>query len=427
VSEAFELPLRTDHSGEEGVAQARRSGAGGRAGEVADDLSRKVYGLLGIPVDAIDSADLLELIEAAADNAAPCLISTPNVNFLVKSQENAEFRESMLLSNLCLVDGMPLIWIARLLRIPIFERLAGADLFDRLKSTKGAIRKLRVFLLGGADGVAAVVGRALNAQQGGLECAGVLNPGFGTIDDMSRGEIIDAINASESDLLAVFFGAEKAQAWLMRNHRRLKVPVRAQFGATINFEAGTVKRAPSFLRNSGFEWLWRIKEEPYLWRRYWSDGLVLLRLLLTCAVPLSVAMRWSARKHRDLSIFEREDLAQMTIALSGSATERHVDKAIACFRNALTSNKHINLDVSNAQSVDPRFFGLFLMVRKQLSSRGKELRFTGVTPQMRRIFQRNRFEFLLADRDQSPPVSAPPVAADFIGGYLRFMTFKRQI
>jgi N-acetylglucosaminyldiphosphoundecaprenol N-acetyl-beta-D-mannosaminyltransferase len=382
---------------------------------------------LGIPVDAIDSADLLELIEAAADNAAPCLISTPNVNFLVKSQENAEFRESMLLSNLCLVDGMPLIWIARLLRIPIFERLAGADLFDRLKSTKGAIRKLRVFLLGGADGVAAVVGRALNAQQGGLECAGVLNPGFGTIDDMSRGEIIDAINASESDLLAVFFGAEKAQAWLMRNHRRLKVPVRAQFGATINFEAGTVKRAPSFLRNSGFEWLWRIKEEPYLWRRYWSDGLVLLRLLLTCAVPLSVAMRWSARKHRDLSIFEREDLAQMTIALSGSATERHVDKAIACFRNALTSNKHINLDVSNAQSVDPRFFGLFLMVRKQLSSRGKELRFTGVTPQMRRIFQRNRFEFLLADRDQSPPVSAPPVAADFIGGYLRFMTFKRQI
>jgi N-acetylglucosaminyldiphosphoundecaprenol N-acetyl-beta-D-mannosaminyltransferase len=428
VSEAFELlPPRAGRSGGENASGTSRRGAGGRTGEVADDFSRKVYGLLGIPVDAIDSADLLELIEAAADNAAPCLISTPNVNFLVKSLENAEFRESMLLSSLCLVDGMPLIWIAKLLRIPIFERIAGADLFGRLKSTNGAIRRLRVFLLGGADGVAAAVGRILNSEQGGLECAGVLNPGFGTIDDMSSGEIIEAINASRSDLLAVFFGAEKAQAWLMRNHRRLRVPVRAQFGATINFEAGTVKRAPSFLRNSGFEWLWRIKEEPYLWRRYWSDGWVLLWLLLTCVVPLSIAVRWSARKHRDLSIVEREDLARVTIALSGSATEGHVDKAISCFRNALASNKHINLDVSNTQSVDPRFFGLFLMVRKQLASRGRDLRFTGVTPQMRRTFQRNRFEFLLSDRDQSPPVSAPPVAADLIGGYLRFMTFKRSI
>ena len=375
-----------------------RPRASGRTGEATDELSRKVYGLLGIPVDAIDFAGLLELIEVAADNAAPCMISTPNVNFLVKSQENAEFRESMLLSNLCLVDGMPLIWIAKLLRIPIFERIAGADLFGRLKSTDGAIRRLRVFLLGGADGVAAVVGRALNSQQGGLECAGVLNPGFGTIDDMSSREIIDTINASGSDLLAVFFGAEKAQAWLMRNHRQLRVPVRAQFGATINFEAGTVRRAPSFLRNSGFEWLWRIKEEPYLWRRYWNDGLVLLRLLLTCVLPLSIAAHWSSRKQSDLSISEREDLAQLTIALSGAAAERHVDKAISSFRNALTSNKHVNLDVSKIRSVDPRFFGLFLMMRKQLSSRGRELRFTGVTPQMRRIFQRNRFEFLLSGR-----------------------------
>ena len=79
----------------------------------------------------------------------------------------------------------------------------------------------------------------------------MLNPGFGTIEEMSTPEIIDTINASQADLLAVFFGAEKAQAWLMHNHHRLRAPIRAQFGATINFEAGTVKRAPHFIRSTG--------------------------------------------------------------------------------------------------------------------------------------------------------------------------------
>ena len=159
------------------------------------------------------------------------------------------------------------------------RRVAGSDLFGRLKSANEAGRRLRVFLLGGAEGLAAAVGARLNAERGGLECVGVLNPGFGTIEEMSSPKIIDEINASDADLIAVFFGAEKAQAWLLHNHWRLRPPVRAQFGATINFEAGTVRRAPPMLRSTGFEWLWRIKEEPYLWRRYWSDGKALLAML----------------------------------------------------------------------------------------------------------------------------------------------------
>jgi N-acetylglucosaminyldiphosphoundecaprenol N-acetyl-beta-D-mannosaminyltransferase len=67
--------------------------------------------------------------------------------------------------------------------------------------------------------------------------------------------------------LAVFLSASKAQAWLVQNHERIQVPVRAQLGATINFEAGTIKRAPAFVRSAGLEWLWRIKEEPNLWPR----------------------------------------------------------------------------------------------------------------------------------------------------------------
>lgn len=361
-----------------------------------DDLARKVYGVLGIPVDAIDFPVLLKSMETAAGNSVPFLISTPNVNFLVTSHQNSEFRESILLSDLSLADGMPLLWIAKLLRIPINERIAGSDLFGRLKSTSGMVRRLRVFLLGGAEGVAATVGEKLNAERCGLECVGVLYPGFGTVEEMSTNHIIDTINSSRADLVAVFFGAEKAQRWLVHNHHRLDAPIRAQFGATINFEAGTVKRAPHLLRSTGFEWLWRIKEEPYLWRRYWSDGKALFRLLATCVLPLAIAVRWNNRgKTGDFTIRSSEDTTCVTVDLSGSAITSHVDKAIAGFRAALHAGKQITVDFSNVDRVDQRFLGLLLMVRKQLASQGSQLKVTGVSLRIRRIFRLNKFDFLL--------------------------------
>jgi N-acetylglucosaminyldiphosphoundecaprenol N-acetyl-beta-D-mannosaminyltransferase len=361
-----------------------------------DDLSRNVFGLLGLPIDAVDFATLLQSMEAAADDAAPFLISTPNVNFLVKSQQNTEFRESILLSDLCLADGMPLIWIAKLLQIPIYERIAGADLFGRLKSTNGGIRSLKVFLFGGGEGTAEAVREKLNAQRCGLECVGVLNPGFGTIEEMSTTAIIDAINSSGADLLAVFFGAEKAQAWLMHNHRRLQAPIRAQFGATINFEAGTVKRAPHFLRSTGFEWLWRIKEEPYLWRRYWNDGMTLFHMLATCVLPLMVDARGRKSSRVDLSVFSSENTTSVTLTLSGPATAPYAETAVHHFRNALNTGKQVTVDISDTSTIDSRFFGLFLMVRKELAVQGRKISFTGVSPRIRRTFRLNRFEFLLS-------------------------------
>lgn len=360
-----------------------------------DELSRKVYGLLGIPVDALDFPSLLRSMDIARNAGAPFLISTPNVNFLVKSQINSTFRESMLLSDLCLADGMPLIWLAKLLRIPIRERIAGSDLFGRLKAASTTGRRLRVFLLGGADGLAAAVGAKLNAERSGLECVGMLNPGFGTIEEMSSPDIIDQINASGADLIAVFFGAEKAQAWLLHNHCRLHPPIRAQFGATINFEAGTVRRAPPMLRSTGFEWLWRIKEEPYLWRRYWSDGKALFAILVTSVLPLVLSERRLRNLH-ELSIARREDHGSVTIALSGAAVAAHVDNAIEQFRDALDSGKQLTVDVSDTLYVDARFFGLFLIVRKQLASKGQKLLFTGTSAGLRRIFRLNKFEFLLS-------------------------------
>ncbi|MDR3466902.1 MAG: WecB/TagA/CpsF family glycosyltransferase [Xanthobacteraceae bacterium] len=365
-----------------------------------DELSREVFGVLGVPIDALGLSASLRTLEAAVARGGPFLFSTPNVNFLVSSKVERQFRESLLLSDLCPVDGMPIVWIARLLGVPIKDRVSGADLFDALKLADGGERPLSVFLFGGADEIASQVGQALNARPRGLKCVGALNPGFGTVDEMSNDAIIKAINDSGADILAVFLNARKAQAWLLHNHDRLQIPVRAQFGATINFEAGTIRRAPSFVRSAGFEWLWRIKEEPYLWRRYWSDGKSLIHLFVNCALPLAVDGAWArlsgAGQAEGLRVMLRDDDFAVTVGLSGLAISRYVDDAIGRFREALGRNKPIVVDVGRTRLIDPRFFGLLLMVRKQLRNRGQALRFVNLSPRVVRAFRLNGFEYLLS-------------------------------
>ena len=168
---------------------------------------------------------------------------------------------------------MPIVWLGRLLGVPMKERVAGADLFDLLKHTRLS-EPLKVFFFGGAEGVAAAAAANINAQNNGVICTGALFPGFGSVEEMSADHIIDEINASNAHILAVALGAAKAHAWLQRNHDRLKIPIRAHFGATINFQAGTYRRAPQLMREWGLEWLWRLKEEPWLWRRYLTDSIV---------------------------------------------------------------------------------------------------------------------------------------------------------
>src|SRR5262245_59515572 len=99
------------------------------------DLGRNVYCLLGMPIDAIDMGSTLRTISQASANVNPFLVSTSNLNYLASSLIDPEFRESLLQSDLNTADGMPIVWTARLLGLPINERVAGADILDNLRAT----------------------------------------------------------------------------------------------------------------------------------------------------------------------------------------------------------------------------------------------------------------------------------------------------
>jgi N-acetylglucosaminyldiphosphoundecaprenol N-acetyl-beta-D-mannosaminyltransferase len=364
-----------------------------------DDLSREVYCLLGIPIDAIDLATFIKLVEDAGLRRASFFISTPNLNFLVKSQLDAKFREALLHSELCPADGMPIVWIARLLGIPIRERAAGSDMFEMLKGKDRYGKPLTLCLFGGAPGIVDAATKVINENSRGLRCVSAINPGFGSVEEMSRDDIIEKINMSRADFLVVALSADKGQQWLLQNRNVLQVPIRAQLGAVVNFTAGNVKRAPRLVRKLGLEWLWRIKEEPHLWRRYWHDGVTLTWLLTSRVLPLMFRRfrqylfgdRW-----RNLAIGQSQDPEAFTVTLSGAATAPSARRAIPLFRGALAAKKAIRIDLSGACAIDARFLGLCMMLKKLAMKQGTDLQFIGASSPLRRSFRLHGVDYLLS-------------------------------
>ena len=247
-----------------------RQAAPDHSAPIKTDFTRRVYCVLGLPFDALDTGQTVQLLLARARDGERCFFSTPNLNFLITSLQDPAFRDSVMRSSLSLADGMPVVWLARLLGLPFTDRVAGATVFEQLRA-QGAT-PLKVFFFGGPDGVAQQAADVLNAGQGGMRCVGAYSPGFGTLDEMSTPAIIGQINASEADLLVVALGAKRGQAWIEHNLDALRTPLVSHLGAVVNFVAGTISRAPAGVGRFGLEWLWRIKEEPGLWRRYWGDG-----------------------------------------------------------------------------------------------------------------------------------------------------------
>ena len=369
---------------------------------IADQLSREVYCILGLAIDAIEMAAVVKRIEYAASSRTPYLISTPNLNFLVSSQQDIEFRESLLVSDLCTADGVPIVWIARLLGIPIRHTTSGSDLFEALKVEAPSARALKVFFFGATETVAAAAAHAVNTGPSTLRCIGWACPGFGSVDEFSQDRYIDRINSSGADILVAALSAKKGQLWLVRNHHRLRIPVRSHLGATINFQSGTVRRSPLMLRKIGLEWLWRIREEPRLWGRYWHDGKAFLRLMLSHVLPLAIRTQLRRRRlgrvepHLTIDLLQRPE--GITVSLSGFALAGEAEKAASSFRKALATKLPIVIDFSATHEADARFLGLLLMVRKVLqATNGGGLRLVGLSRRMKETFRLHRLDYLLRE------------------------------
>jgi N-acetylglucosaminyldiphosphoundecaprenol N-acetyl-beta-D-mannosaminyltransferase len=348
-----------------------------RNGRPALDVGRNVHSLLGLVFDAVTIEQAALRMRQAAAEARPCFVSTPNVNFAVAARADPELRDSVLSSDLSLADGAPILWLARMLGVPLPERVAGSDLFEHLRhgqgSQQGLASPMNVFFLGGSDGAANRAGDVLNAEAGGLRCAGALSPGFGSVEDMSRDVVIERINDSGANFVVLSIGVKKGQAWIVRNRLRVNAPVICYLGAVVNFVAGSLGRAPRWVRRVGLEWLWRIKEEPALWQRYTSDA----RVLVFAAV-LALAGRsrqcWltlaGGRRQAAALLDVRTGANGSTIHLFGAWTAPHLMPLRQQLATRLTTGESVQFDLTAVTQVDSALIGWIAIVdRWQLEPR----------------------------------------------------------
>lgn len=369
-----------------------------------DDFDRDVWCLMGLPVDAADINRAIADIDEAVRTRRRLSFVTPNVNFLVRAAGDASARREILNADLSLADGAPLVAMARLLGVPVRSRVAGSDLFEALRRRPGfAGRRIRVFFFGGRDGAAEAACAALDRENGGIEAAGFLNPGFGDVESMSGEATIAAINAAEPDFVMVALGAAKGQAWIERNRDRLTAPVTAHLGAVVDFTAGGVERAPVWIQRCGLEWAWRIKEEPSLWRRYAGDARALVRLGLTRLAPQIGLGAPQAGAEGSVQIAENpgETVLRVT-GVFGSGNLRPVREA---FRAAARA-KAVRLDLSGLVSADRAFLGQVLMLEKHLLGRGADLSVEGARPAVARLFAANNMNYAAPAQVREIPVRA---------------------
>ena len=200
-------------------------------------------------------------------------IVTPNMDHIVLMEKDLLFKEIYENADLILTDGKPLLWIAKSLGTPIKEKISGSDFFPEMCKL-AAKNGYKIYILGAAEGVAAKAAENLKNKYKGLQIAGTYSPPIGFEKDKDEVKsIIDKINVSGADILAVALGSPKGEKFIYRIRDRIEVALSISIGATIDFEAGNVKRAPKWMSNVGLEWLYRITQDPgRLIKRYWDDA-----------------------------------------------------------------------------------------------------------------------------------------------------------
>lgn len=209
-------------------------------------------------------------------------VVTPNVDHLVKIQNDRELLQAYYHSNYRVCDSKILQYISFLLGNPIKEKISGSDLFPAFYEYNKYNEDIKIFLLGGNEGVAQQALVNINRKVGREIIVAAHSPSFGfEQNERECQEIVERINLSGATVLAVGVGAPKQEKWIAKYRQQLhNIKIFLAIGATIDFEAGNVKRSPKVMSEIGLEWLYRLSAEPTrLWKRYLVDSMPLLWLV----------------------------------------------------------------------------------------------------------------------------------------------------
>lgn len=230
-------------------------------------------------IDNLTMSETLNEIDKLIQKKICSYVVTPNVDHIVRLEKDEELQKVYKNASLILTDGKPLIWISKWYKTPIKEKISGSDLFPRVCQL-AANKNYTMYLLGAAEGVADTAARNLMKKYPGLNIVGTYSPPFGfEKNEQEMNKIKAQIQDVHPDILIVGLGCPKQEKFMYYHCKELGVPISFGLGASIDFEAGNIKRAPKWMSNHGLEWLYRFSKEPKrLFKRYFVDDIKIIQV-----------------------------------------------------------------------------------------------------------------------------------------------------
>jgi N-acetylglucosaminyldiphosphoundecaprenol N-acetyl-beta-D-mannosaminyltransferase len=224
--------------------------------------------VLGVGVSAIDVERAVSAIGDWIDARAPHYVCVSGVHGVMESQRDAALLAIHNRAGLVTPDGMPLVWLGRLVGYRDMTRVYGPDLLLAC-CAKSEERGWRHFFYGGGEGVAQLLVERLRARFPAMQVAGTYTPPFRALTDDEESTVARLIEESRADIVWVGLSTPKQERWMAAHVGRLAAPVLIGVGAAFDFHAGLKRQAPRFVQQAGMEWAFRLATEPRrLWRRY---------------------------------------------------------------------------------------------------------------------------------------------------------------
>ena len=218
-------------------------------------------------------------IERFIETGKKSYVVAVNVDVIMKIEKDSHLKEITDKADLTLVDGKPLVWISKWIKSPVREKISGSDMIPVL-CERAAEKGYSIFIIGGKEGIAEQAKKNLERKFPQIKIVGTYAPPLGFENDKKElDKINELITEKTPDILIACLGCPKQEKWIYENYQKYGAKVSVCAGATVDFLAGNVKRAPGWMSEHGLEWLYRFFQEPKrLFKRYFVEDVKIFTL-----------------------------------------------------------------------------------------------------------------------------------------------------